>query len=123
MYKQHKQLKQASAQLISNAPKKYLIIHLLDNLRLHHTRLLSMVMLFYRNTQTSTNPIIELIELEQKKSELLLQTQELEYNNQELQEQVEYQAGVAEDALKQVDEYEDEILLLRRKNGNRSKQS
>ncbi len=80
-------------------------------------------MLFYRNTQTSTNPIIELIELEQKKSELLLQTQELEYNNQELQEQVEYQAGVAEDALKQVDEYEDEILLLRRKNGNRSKQS
>jgi chromosome segregation ATPase len=65
------------------------------------------------------NALVEV--LEQKKSELQLQAQELQNNNQELLEQVEYQAGIAEDALKQVDEYEDEILLLRKQNGTSAK--
>jgi chromosome segregation ATPase len=66
------------------------------------------------NTEQNHNGL--LIEIEKYKSEIVsLNTHisELEKMKDELENAVEYQGGIAEDALQQIDEYEKELLSLR----------
>jgi DNA repair exonuclease SbcCD ATPase subunit len=66
------------------------------------------------HAQNGSDELSEELERHKLQAKALIEkASQLENSNKQLQSDLEYHSGVAEDALKQVDEYEEEILALR----------